>query len=193
MWSWEVMTVGVAAFVSTNLDDLVLLALWFSLTGSRVVPIVTGQCLGIGALVLASLAGAFMALAIPPRWIPLIGVVPIALGIKYLVARDEDDNSGEPSSGIGVLAVAGVTIANGADNIAVYIPLFASRPRAWPAYVTIFALCTLAWCALGRALVAQPLVGAALQRYGHRIMPWVLIAIGVHVLADALPGMNGHQ
>jgi cadmium resistance protein CadD (predicted permease) len=183
---WETIAVGMAAFVSTNLDDLVLLALWFSQTGSRVVPIVAGQYLGIGALVLASLAGAFLALAIPPRWMPIVGVVPICVGIKYLVARDDDGDPGRQSSRVGVLAVAGVTIANGADNIAVYIPLFASQPRAWPAYVTIFAMCTLAWCALGRALVAHPIAGAALQRYGDRLMPWVLIAIGLHVLADAL-------
>lgn len=47
-----------------------------------------------------------------------------------------------------MLAVAGVTIANGADNLGVCIPLFAQRPAAISADAALFAALTGAWCAL---------------------------------------------
>ena len=178
----ETLTVGAVAFASTNVDDIVLLAVWFAQAGRRVSSIVLGQFVGIGALVLISVVGALTALVLPEGWIPLIGVVPVALGIKALVDKGGDDDSGAAPAATGVLAVALVTMANGADNIGVYVPLFASEPDSLPWYVAIFAVGTAVWCALGYALVSHPAAGPRLQRYGHHVLPWVLIAIGLHVL-----------
>jgi len=43
---------------------------------------------------------------------------------------------------------------------------------------------TVGALAFASTKVAHPAAGPTLQRYGHRILPWVLIAIGVHVLSD---------
>jgi len=182
----EAVAVGITVFAATNVDDVLLLSAFFAQPRRRVSAIVTGQFLGIGALTAASAVAALAALVIPREWIALIGVIPLALGIRQLLARPDEDNV-QAHNGAGVFAVAAVTVANGGDNLGVYIPLFASQPAAIPVYVVVFALGTAVWCAAGYALVSHPAVAARFQRYGHRVLPWVLIALGVYVLSGATP------
>ena len=178
----EAVIVGAGAFVSTNIDDILLLAVFFSERGRRVVSIVAGQFLGIGALVAVSMLAAFAAVAIPQGWIPLLGLAPCLLGIKRLAAAD-DDAADEVPSGLSTLSVATVTAANGGDNLGVYIPMFASQSHVVPIYVLVFSIGTVLWCALGYWAVSHRSAGAVLARYGHRVLPWALIAIGLHVLS----------
>ena len=84
-----------------------------------------------------------------------------------------------------MFAVAGVTIANGGDNLAVYIPVFASGIHAIPIYILTFAVMTGLRCGAGYKLVNNALVGEPIRRYGHILLPLVLIAIGVWILRDA--------
>lgn len=44
---------------------------------------------------------------------------------------------------------------------------------------------TALWCALGFKLVDNAIIGAKLRRYGHIILPIVLVALGIHILAGA--------
>ncbi|HEX8906374.1 MAG TPA: cadmium resistance transporter, partial [Longimicrobiaceae bacterium] len=85
------------------------------------------------------------------------------------------------------LAVAAVTVANGGDNLGVYIPLFASAPGAIPVYAAIFAVMTALWCWAGHRLVRIPWIGDRLRRYGHVLLPLVLIALGLWILSGARP------
>ena len=84
-----------------------------------------------------------------------------------------------------MLAVAGVTVANGGDNLGVYIPLFAREPRHVPLYTLAFAALTALWCLAALRLVRHPAVGATVRRYGHVALPVVLVALGVWILAGA--------
>jgi cadmium resistance protein CadD (predicted permease) len=187
------MTVGVTMFVSTNIDDIFLLAAFFA--NPRLAPrhIVAGQFLGIALLVAMSTAAALAALVIPERWIALLGVIPLVLGLRLLwrLRRvDEDDDDERPAVAAGrshVIAVAGVTIANGGDNLSVYIPVFANDIAAVPGYAAIFALLTALWCVAAHALVHAPRAVAHLRRYGDVLLPAVLIGLGVWILRDAAP------
>ena len=42
------------------------------------------------------------------------------------------------------------------------------------------------WCALGYLLVNNEILGGAIRRYGHVVLPIVLIALGVYILSGAL-------
>ena len=181
---FEPVIVGAAAFVSTNIDDILLLALFFGQPRRSVAAVVAGQYLGIGALVLVSVIAALAALVVPSHWLALLGLLPIGLGIRQLLQRQTNDANAVAPSGAGLWTVAGVTVANGGDNLGVYIPLFASQTSAIPVYVVVFAIGTAVWCVFGAALVRHPAVGTLLARYGHRILPWVLIGIGGYVLSD---------
>jgi cadmium resistance protein CadD (predicted permease) len=193
--------IGISAtvFVSTNIDDIFLLAAFFADPHLRARAIVAGQFLGIGVLVLGSALASVATLAIPEGYTALLGVVPLILGVRKLSALR--GASGESASEEGqakaseqrmerrthsqVLAVAGVTIANGGDNLGVYIPLFASEPRAIPWHVVVFAVMTALWCLAGHALVKNRLLGDPIRRYGHLVLPFVLIGLGLYILAGA--------
>jgi cadmium resistance protein CadD (predicted permease) len=194
--------IGIVVFASTNIDDIVLLAAFFADPRLRHRSIVFGQYLGIGALVLASALAALLALALPDGWIALLGIVPLFLGLAKLPALRTDAAGAEDGSEVRriqdrehnaecglrsqALAVASVTVANGGDNIGVYVPLFATAVEAIATYVLTFAVMTGVWCALGYLLVNNQILGGAIRRYGHVVLPFVLIALGIYILSGAL-------
>ncbi|AWB23570.1 quaternary ammonium transporter [Methylobacterium currus] len=181
--------VAIALFASTNIDDVFVLIGFFSDPRYRPRQIVVGQCLGIAALVLASLAGALLSLVVPPAWLGLLGLVPVALGSRRLLAlrADAEDEVGTGTASFGnALAVAGVTIANGGDNLGIYTPVFAtsSAPRLL-LFVAAFAVMTALWLGLAHWLVHHPALGAPIRRIGRVATPVVLIGIGAMVLVKA--------
>jgi cadmium resistance protein CadD (predicted permease) len=183
---------GVALFVATNLDDIFILLVFYADHRFRERNIVAGTYLGMTALVLISVVAALVALVIPPAYVKLLGLIPIALGIKSLIdqGRGEDDydeeeraRNAQASAPSQALVIAAVTIANGGDNIGVYTPVFAIQSGYETTIViAVFAVMTALWCALAHWLVNHPTVGAPIRRYGHRILPFVLIGVGVMVM-----------
>lgn len=199
------MGIAVAVYASTNIDDLLILAVFFADPQVRVGAVVAGRFLGLAVLVLASAAAALLAMAVPGEWIALLGLVPLALGLRLLPALfskggDADEQTAETFAGAyqparrgfitQSLTVAGVTLANGGDNLGVYIPLFATAPQDIVTYVAVFAVMTAAWCALGYLVVNNPLIGNRIRRHGHVLLPVVLIVLGLYILSDAIELMR---
>jgi cadmium resistance protein CadD (predicted permease) len=194
-------TIGIAivVFVATNVDDIFLLAALFADRSIQRRAVVVGQFVGIGALVAMSWIAARLALAIPAGWVALLGLAPLLLGILGFVSllrrAPPDDDADEAAESRGrvskrlwhsqVLAVTAITVANGGDNLGVYIPLFASNPAAVPIHIAAFTVLTGLWCVLGYYLVHNPLVGDAVRRHAHVVLPFVLIALGLYILSDA--------
>jgi len=182
---------AIGVFAATDIDDLLLVMAYFADPGIRRRDVVLGQFLGIGALVAASVLAAVGALFVPEGWTALLGVVPVAIGVqRWRKARRGENASDEdalPSTRARseILAIAGVTIANGGDNLGVYIPLFASDPHRIPFFAAAFAVLTAVWCALAYWLVHHPTLGAAIRRHGQRALPFVLIGLGVYILLGA--------
>jgi cadmium resistance protein CadD (predicted permease) len=92
-WWIQAAIAGSTAFIATNVDDILILMLFFSQTNSsfRRRHIVVGQYLGFIALIIASLPGFFGGLIIPRTWIGLLGILPLAIGISNLVNNQEDE------------------------------------------------------------------------------------------------------
>ena len=185
---------GATAFAATNLDDSLLLVLFFGDRRYRIRHVFAGQALGIGLLVLISIAGALLALAIPARWTGLLGLLPIAIGVRELIDRrrgDEDSPALESAVSGGTpgwrraTAVAGVTLANGGDNVGVYAPLFAGRPPAETAIMLgVFAVMLAVWLFGALYLARRSAVAEPVQRIGRSVFPYALIAIGFAILAE---------
>ena len=119
----ETFGVAVAAFAATNVDDLLILALFFADPSVRPAHVVVGQYLSIAALIALSGLGAWAALLAPVAWVHWLGVIPILIGLKQALSKDEDaaPAGARQQGGLGAttLAAAGVTFANGGDNIGV--------------------------------------------------------------------------
>ena len=190
---------AIAMFAVTNVDDIVILALFFGQAAGRrmdAVRVVLGQYLGFAAILAASILGSLGAGLLPESVIPYLGLVPLLLGIRaaWRVWRERhsngETNSGEaPKAGRhgapGVLAVAGVTFANGGDNIGVYVPVFTTtNSSGLLTYCVVFLVMVGGWCALGHFFATRPVVATALSRWGHIVLPVVLIGIGLLILVE---------
>lgn len=184
---------GISVFAATNVDDIFVLMLFFTYRAYRPPQVVLGQYLGIAVLVTVSVFGAAVALTIPDDYIGLLGIVPILLGLRKLWhlraggddPPDPDRREKAAAGGSQVLAVAAVTAANGGDNISIYVPLFASVGAARIAVmVAVFALMVAVWCGVAFWLVHRSAAGTRIQRYGHVILPFMLITLGVYILVS---------
>jgi cadmium resistance protein CadD (predicted permease) len=51
--------------------------------------------------------------------------------------------------------------------------------------LVIFFLMVGVWCVLGYSLTRQPAVARVLTRYGHVLVPLVLIGLGVYILIES--------
>lgn len=170
---------SVTTFALTNIDDACLLTVFFA----QRVParrIVAGQYLGFAVIVVVSLLGAFAALAIPDRWVRLLGLVPIALGFRHLLRhRGAGPRS---ASAMGVAYIALMTVSNGADNIGLYVPFFVvGRAHLW-LILSSYALLIAFWCFGSRLIGTHSLVLGAVDRWAQRVMPIVFIGLGLVIL-----------
>lgn len=200
-------TEGIIAFVATNIDDIVILLLFFSQLDSnfRRRHIVIGQYLGFTAIILASLPGFFGGLVIQREVIGLLGLLPIAIGLKQLLNRESETTevqtvttdfkqSSHPHPVLSFLLsilhpqtykVAAVTIANGGDNISIYIPLFAGHDFASLGVILgVFLAMVGVWCYIAYLLTRQATIANILSRYGQAIVPFVLIGLGLFIMYE---------
>jgi cadmium resistance protein CadD (predicted permease) len=142
---------------------------------------------------------------VPSEWIGLLGLLPIAIGLKQLLSRQTDteqvqdvNTNFEPASSRNPIIsffssilspqaykVAAVTLANGGDNISIYIPLFAgSNLVRLGVILSVFFFMVGVWCAIAYLLTRQPMIAQVLSRYGHAIVPYVLIGLGLFIMYE---------
>jgi len=185
-------TIGqaVGLFAVTNVDDIVILALFFAQgAGHRHTTrtITLGQYLGFAGILGAAVAAAFGATFLPDQAIPYLGLLPLALGIKAAISawQHRNDPDDERTASPTILAVAAVTFANGGDNIGVYVPVFATSGATDTAvYVVVFLVLVAVWVGAGRFFATRPAVARVLSKWGHVVLPVVLIGIGVLILVE---------
>lgn len=192
----SVFTTGVSAFIVTNLDDLVILMLFFSQVDAcfRRRHIVWGQYLGFALLVLTSLPGFLGSLMLPRSWIGLLGIVPIILGLSHLFESDATDQQESPLQQLTqthflapqTYSVAALTVANGSDNIGVYAPLFANCTWMTLGVILILFSCLVGvWCYAAYQLMRLPTIAETLMRYGNQLVPYGLVGLGVIILWES--------
>ena len=205
-WFAAAIIAGVTSFVATNIDDMVISMLFFAQVNANFRPrhIFVGKYLGFAALVAASLPGFFGGLIVPKAIIGLLGFVPIAIGIKHLVSRGNQENEVQAVSGefnresnspVSKLAnlfnpqifnVAAVTVANGGDNIGIYLPLFASSDlRSLAVILAVFLVMVGVWSYVAYRLTRQRAIANILTRYSQALVPFILIGLGIFILIDS--------
>jgi len=184
---------GIIAFFATNIDDIVILLLFFSQINAnfRRRQIVFGQYLGFTAIIIASLPGFFGGLVVRRELIGLLGILPIFIGIKQLLSQEETTEVQTVTSDFkqsphrnpiisfilsllhpNTYKVAAVTFANGGDNISIYIPLFAGHSFATLGVIlSVFFVMVGVWCFIAYLLTLHPTIADILTHYGNILVP----------------------
>ncbi|GAX43897.1 cadmium resistance transporter [Tolypothrix sp. NIES-4075] len=217
--SWLISTlfIGISAAFATTFDDNLYLTAFFGKVNRTFRPkhIVIGEFLGFTALVFASLPGFFGGLIVPDAWIGLLGFLPIAIGISNLMSREEEgsvqtvsvfNSDDEPQRRNQSLwatirdrqtyRVSAVTVANGGNNIGIYVPLFASSNLSSLGVIVCVCYLTVGvWCFLSYYMTRNPLMAPVLARYGRKVFPFVLIYLGLSILIKSrtyqlVPGLG---
>jgi cadmium resistance protein CadD (predicted permease) len=174
---------------------------------------IAGQYAGSLILIAGSLLLAALLTRLPSGYAGLLGILPIGVGVSKAWERFGPGNAqqqeaarsgataaaGTPAStdpagvtnaapagrGSSPWTVAGVAIANGSDNVAVYVPLYASHSHSENTFISlVFVVMIGLWCAAAVWLVEHPLLGAPIRRYGTALLPLILLAIGVSVIVQ---------
>ncbi len=201
-WIIGTVAIAVTAFTATNIDDILILTIFFAQVDDKFRPrhILIGQYLGFGLILLASLPGYLGGLIIDHKWLGLLGILPIAIGLKQLISNQDDAEINVQTCAIAnqkslnkapiispqTYHVAAVTFANGGDNIGIYIPLFASSNAVTLSITltTFFVLITV-WCYAAKRISSHPVIAKFLIQYSDAIVPFVLIALGIYILYES--------
>ena len=170
-------------FAITNVDDIVLLSLFFGRSAGQqgaARRIVTGQYLGFTAILAITVAAAYGATFLPESAIAYLGLLPLALGLwaawqawKHHRQGDSGEQQpGKKQDGPKALRVAAVTFANGSDNIGVYLPVFAKAGVGGiTVYVAVFLVLVGVWCAAGRFFATRSAIASVIGRWDTSSTP----------------------
>jgi cadmium resistance protein CadD (predicted permease) len=190
-----ILGIGATAFVATNIDDLLILIAFFSNSRFPLSQIVLGQYTGMGALLAISVVGSLIALIVPNNLIGLIGIFPIAIGIKELLELLKNGDNEESAKQLSrsrliaylpFLTVAAVTFSGG-EEIGIYTSVFATYHEVSEIIIIVLVVVVLTgfWCAIAYHLVNRPLIASRIKRTGTVALPFVLIGLGIYILAEA--------
>ncbi|MBR2949095.1 MAG: cadmium resistance transporter [Lachnospiraceae bacterium] len=187
---------SVLSFISTNIDDIFILMLFFAQETKpcRKRQIVYGQYLGIFSTVAVSMAGAWILKLISLERLHFLGLVPLGMGIREIVVyfkgeTQEQDEEKLPlkENRKPLFSVMFLAIANGADNVGVYIPLLAGyQTGQLVIFCIVFAVMIRLWCRIAERIVSLEALGGFLRKYRHVIVPVVLIGLGISILTGSL-------
>lgn len=184
---------AVGLFLVTNIDDIIVLSLFFARGAGQpgtTAKITVGQYVGFGAILAATILVTLGARSLLPEdAIPYFGLIPLALGLyaAWQVWRDSDDDDDDAESGraLSVWMIAGVTFANGGDNIGVYVPVFlAVGPTAAVAYMVVFLILVAVLVLAARFVATRRPIAEVLERWEHVLFPFVLIGLGTAILVE---------
>jgi cadmium resistance protein CadD (predicted permease) len=179
---------AVGLYATTNIDNFVVLTAFYSDRSYRAGQVTAGEFLGLAVIVAVSTGGAAAASTVPQRYLGLLGFVPLTLGVVKLVALPRGRRPPDPDTTAGAgrhrsFLVGAVTVGNGGDNIAAYVPIFATRSLGDAAViVVVFFVAAGIWCAAAQRIGEGRWISQAIDRVGHIAVPVVYVALGLSIL-----------
>lgn len=189
-------TLGTAcsSFAATNIDDMFVLVTFFAETASSktVTPlrIVLGQYLGFTVIMLVSMIGYAVAVALPSEPIGFLGLLPMLLGIWKLLELYFPDHEEEFEINGGfwkvILSLSLITIMNGGDNIGTYIPLFSqARGAEIAVYIVTFYILLGVWCLAGWLIMKQKHILRVAEKYARFVVPFLYVGLGLFIIINS--------
>ncbi len=187
-----IIPIAAGAYAATNLDNFILLVALLARYRNHTSKVIAGYFVCMLILVSVGLWIGKAANIAPVKYLGLLGFVPISIGVVELIQlrrRKAKITAAEEKSVDGVQKVFMTTLSsqlsNGADTIVIFGVLFIdSVPSADS--LTIFTLVAMAviFVFVGIYAVRHPALCEWIDRYAHRVMPFVLIVVGVYIVAN---------
>jgi len=195
-----IVPIAAGAYIATNLDNFILLVSLLARYRNHTSIVVAGYFICILILGLVGFWIGKVADVVPVEYLGLLGFVPISLGVYELVQlrrRKATVTVAKEKSVDGAQKVFMATLTsqlgNGADTIVIFGVLFTESTRSADTLIilTLAAMATI-FVLVGIYAVRHPALSEWIDRYAYRVMPFVLIIVGVYILAntatDLLPG-----
>lgn len=184
---------AIGVYISTSIDYVVILIILFAQVKHQRLKqhIYLGQYIGTAILFIVSLVAASILNFVPEDWmIGLLGLVPIYLGIRFIVVGEDDDEDEEVMERLEerspnrlFLTVALLTIASGGDNLGIYIPYLAGLSLVEVLVVAgVFAIGVIILCEMSERFAFIPTIQNTIEKYERIIVPVVFILLGLYIL-----------
>lgn len=181
------------AYLSTNIDYLVLLMAFFSQSQSRYKfrDVFLGDVMGSFVLVMGSLTLGVILHIIPEEWIlGFLGIIPLYFGCKLILQGMSDDDQVQADfSGFKLSRyVALITITScSADNIGIYTPLFASMQVASEVYLTLLTFAVMLVLVFLTAIILFhiPMITTIIEKYGRWVSAIIYLGLGSYIMYES--------
>ncbi|MEM8767946.1 MAG: cadmium resistance transporter [Pseudomonadota bacterium] len=178
------------AFVSTNLDNLLLLVGWQLDGRLKVSQLFSGYMLGMLAILIISITIGLVGYLFPIEYLGLLGFIPIAVGIRLLLKPPAEERGAVEVLG-STSAVAGTQLSNGVDTVLVFSPLLADSQFIFDVEIALqFLLLSVLWFVLARLVGRRAAELAWMSRAGRWLTPVVMIAVGCYIFANTATDLN---
>ena len=152
----EIILLAAVSFTATNIDDMLLNMVFFAACAdnSQRRSVVMGKFLATAVMV-----------------------------VVYGFRNDEEKETAALSPQNIAFSTLRITLASGADNIGVYVPLFASVQAVQMAVCTaVFFALTGLWCIVADRLTQFSTLQSAIEKYRKIIAPAVYICLGMYII-----------
>ena len=187
-----IIPIAAGAYVATNLDNFILLVSLLARYRNHTSNVVAGY---FTCMLILGFVGLWIGKAAniaPVEYLGLLGFVPISIGAfelfqlrrgkaKVTVAKEKSVDGVQKV----FMATLFSQLGNGADTIVVFGVLFIdSMPSADILTILTLAAMAVIFVFVGIYAVRHPALCEWIDRYAYRAMPFVLIIVGVYILAN---------
>ncbi|MFT6956437.1 MAG: cadmium resistance protein CadD (predicted permease) [Halieaceae bacterium] len=185
--------VTVVSFIFTNLDNLILAVVVLGSRPDQPLPVQLGMVSAAVLILLVSLLALAIGRTIDVGVLGYLGLAPIGIGLYTLfysgrmvpVAGDEAASAKSGSSWAIWLSTTTLLLSNSGDSLALLLPLLVeSNADSVMVVAVVFIGCAVVWAVLAKLLSRQPLLMRKLQDRGERLVPWIMIGVGIYILLD---------
>ncbi len=188
----SIIPIVVGAYLATNLDNFTLLVVLLARYRSRTSSVIAGYFASVLIVGLISFGVGKAADIVPVRYLGLLGLIPVSIGVVGILKLVRNRGHGPTPKETPIDRAKSVFFAslltqlgNGGDTVLTLSILLAdSSPLA-----DIIVIFTLAAIAVGFVMVAiyaieHPAVRQWIERYAHRVTPFILIIVGAYILTN---------
>jgi cadmium resistance protein CadD (predicted permease) len=187
-------SLAAVSYVSTNLDNLILLSAYGAKPGTRPLFVKLTFVFVCLTVLFVSLALARAADTLPTVDLRYLGLLPISLGGYQLVQMlkdrggkkdSEPDKTFEAAGFAAYFGFALVLLANSGDSVSLMAPLFADlKPMFVLAGFTAAMMAAVLMSVLAGQLVRHPAARSFAETVGKWVLPFLLIGIGLLIFLD---------